>query len=143
MKYLFTFFFLSCSLPLCQAQVVNRYPITIHVVKSDRDLSSLTGQTLLVQINGNYYDLAGPLGKHGKLDPGDYQARLWKNVHQSDESTVIYELLLSNKRTRRFVVSGDGNLPTLFIPMVAEAGDCESDWHARSQATQPQPKKQN
>jgi hypothetical protein len=40
------------------------------------------------------------------LDLGDYPARLLKNEHQFDESTVVYELLLANKKTRRFLVSG-------------------------------------
>jgi hypothetical protein len=140
MKYLLLFLLLpitpSCSL----AQDGVAYPVTVHVFSSHRFGSY---QSLEVDIDGTGYQLLGPIGKHGLLDLGDYQAKLVKDEHRSKEWKAAYEFILPDKKTRKFSVTGKTKLTAIFIPLETATKDSDADHVAQSQTQPPQTRKPN
>jgi len=89
------------------AQTPNEYPITIHVTSSYYQ-GGVFGrqQELDVVVDGRKYSLAGATSAT-LLALGDYKAKLVRDTHKTTyESYQEYELLLPDKKTRRFVVVG-------------------------------------
>jgi hypothetical protein len=84
------------------------YPVNIHVYESHLQ-SPFAGsiQLLDVTIDGKKYELSAP-GDSFLLAVGDYKARVVKDDHRTAyESNRIYELVFTDKKTRKFTVVGE------------------------------------
>jgi len=92
----------------------NEYTINIHVTSSyvvespGKFEGSATVQKLNVLVDGKKYELTALATKRGGLlTPGDYKARLVRDEHQTTyESSQEYEFLFTDKKTRKFFVTG-------------------------------------
>jgi hypothetical protein len=87
------------------ARTQEEYPITVHVTSSYFQ-GGVYGrqQEWDVVIDGKKYSLAGGTTA-SLLALGDYKAKLVKELHKTTyESYREYELLLPDKKTRKFVV---------------------------------------
>jgi hypothetical protein len=79
------------------------YTVNVHVSRS-----RIKGiyQNLNVVVNGRKYELENS-GDHMLLALGDYKAKLVKDEHKGTyDSLQIYEFLLPDQKTSRFVVIG-------------------------------------
>jgi hypothetical protein len=91
------------------APAPDEYPITVHVTRSYYQ-GGVFGrqQELDVVIDGRKYSLAGGTTA-ALLALGDYKAKLVKDLHKTTyESYQEYEFLFPDKKTRKFVVIGQG-----------------------------------
>ncbi|MGD0403470.1 MAG: hypothetical protein ABSB66_09745 [Candidatus Acidiferrales bacterium] len=89
------------------APAPDEYSITVHVTSS---CFVGGGQRLDVVINSKKYQLSGFSGatKYASLLAlGDYKAKLVKDQHETAyDSYQEYEFLLPDKKTRKFLLSG-------------------------------------
>jgi hypothetical protein len=81
------------------------YSITIHVSSSNTPPGGR--QDLGVIIDGRKYELLSNLPTGTLLTLGDYKAKLVTDEHKNAYDSVrVYEFLLSDKKTRKFEVTG-------------------------------------
>ena len=81
------------------------YNVTIHVTGSRIVLHHAYFQQLTALIDGKQCELESQLPVYGFLILGDYKAKLVDDRHKPTyDSWQIYELLLPDNKTRRFVV---------------------------------------
>ena len=112
---LFLLFYAAFSV----AQQTDDYRVSVHVSASrwamePSLMSSHPVQRLDVVINGKKYELAAPATLRANFEagvtllmPGDYKARLVRDLHKTTyESSQEYEFLLPDKKTRKFTVVG-------------------------------------
>jgi hypothetical protein len=85
------------------------YSVSIHVSSSKMvpETTSISfAQVLNVIINGRKYELRAG-GVNALLALGDYKARLVRDDHRNPyDAFQVYELLFSDKKTRKFEVVG-------------------------------------
>lgn len=91
----------------------DEYSINVHVTASYFVMvpGAFSGagavQKLNVLIDGKKYELSGRESRKGLLTLGDYKARLVLDEHKTSfESRQEYELLMPDKTTKKFYVSG-------------------------------------
>jgi hypothetical protein len=139
MKYFLPVLLLAMLSPVSRAQDAKAYPVTVHVLSSQRYGGR---QALDVDIDGNGYQLVGPLGKHGLLELGDYQAKLVTDERRSKEWKMVYELVLPEQKTRKFLVTRKSAYGAVFIPIAPGAADAAAASHvAQSQTPTATPPK--
>jgi hypothetical protein len=115
------YLFLLFSIPFWAASTpsaLKKYSIDVHVSSSMRlmepwDNGPIPVLRLHVIINGTKYTLDAitsfSFTKVMLLAPGDYQARLVRDVHPTAyKFSKIYEFLFPDGKTRKFVVVGQG-----------------------------------
>jgi len=112
-NFKFVFFALLFSVLSWGASDQDQYSVNVHVVSSHWVLG--TGSAAAIElntvINGKKIVLevaASPNPFDAELlAPGDYKARLVRDVHKTAyESSQIYELLFPDKKTKKFTVVG-------------------------------------
>ena len=99
---------------LWAAPAPDDYPVKVHVTSLHFDLLPINGfirdfQRLDVVIDGKKYVLEEntPQPRHELLALGDYSGRLLEDEHKAAySSSQTYELLLPDRKTRKFVVIG-------------------------------------
>ena len=90
------------------------YTITVHVTGSHIAFHGMDVEFLDVTIDGQRYELRCAQMATDLLRPGDYKARISKDEHDRPyEFLRIYELLLTNNKTRQFQVVG---IPDPMLP---------------------------
>jgi hypothetical protein len=89
------------------ARTPDEYPITVHLTSSYFMGGTVShDQGVDVVIDGKKYSLTGE-GDMALLALGDYKAKLVKDEHQTSyEFLQEYEILLPDKKTRKFTVVG-------------------------------------
>ncbi|MGA2200772.1 MAG: hypothetical protein ABSG40_02320 [Terriglobales bacterium] len=82
------------------------YTINVHVSSSRIDIER-GFQVLNVLIDGKKYELGSELRISRLLALGDYKAKLVQDEHKTTyDSYQVYELLFSDKKTRKFLLVG-------------------------------------
>jgi hypothetical protein len=86
------------------------YTIDVHVSASRMVIEGRSisyWQKLNVVIDGKKYELESDFPPNTLLALGDYKARLLKDEHRGKhDSFQVYEFLLSDQKTRKFMVIG-------------------------------------
>jgi hypothetical protein len=107
MKRIVLLCLLALATRVMAAPPAEDYPVTVHV-SSSHFSNDYRNQNLEVTIDGKKYELrqvgSAPTAL---LALGDYKARLITDEHRTSyESSRAYELLLPDKKTRKFNVTG-------------------------------------
>ncbi len=112
-KLEFVFFGLLLSAISWGASDQDPYSVNVHVVSSHWVVwpGSSAAQALNTVIDGKKYELEAPASPNlfdaNLLAPGDYKAKLVRDVHKTTyESSQTYEFLFPDKKTRKFTVVG-------------------------------------
>lgn len=107
-----------CLASIGAAQNSGGFPVTVHVYAAHWFTTLCTSgggdacdlQSLDITIGGKKFQILTSDYRHEiwLMKLGDYKARLVKDAHKpTGETHRVYELLLPNGQTRRFVVVGE------------------------------------
>ena len=112
-KLQFVFFALLLTAISWGASDQDQRSVNVHVVSSHWVMwpGSSAAQALNAVIDGKKYELEAPASPDpfdaNLLAPGDYQAKLVRDVHKTThQSSQTYEFLFPDKKTRKFTVVG-------------------------------------
>lgn len=97
---------LSVLVALGNAQNPADYTVKVHVSGSHITFEGSQYQKLDVVIDGKKYELRSHAFTVKLLALGDYKAKVVEEEHKGNDSRMIYEFLMSDNRTRRFIVVG-------------------------------------
>lgn len=106
-QFLLIFFYSSLAWAGSKDYNVNIHVTATHMLREHGD--SASRQELDVIIEGKKLQLESETIPNALLSLGDYKAKLVKNDHwrgASYDSYQVYEVLLPDKNTRRFIVVG-------------------------------------